>query len=166
MCIRDRYHAKYTNVYIYKSRPKLTAYKTGNHVSSLSTKLTYAHIYWLNPLYRSITMLGTYKIIHTQPFIPLLGPGTFIPTHTQPGLTSLRKYAYHLWYRSIKWSLALKSPEIRRTLKPVATAAVCAVFSVNPLSLSNCRTCRTTTPQLAIKLKFMTFYIITSHDEE
>ena len=61
-----------------------------------------------------------------------------------------------LRYRSIKWFTALKSPRIRRTLKPVATATFYTVFSVNPLSLSNCRTHRTSTQSLANKTSVIT----------
>ena len=147
------YSANTSPVHPYNVRLITNVCLTDDHVLSLDTKLTYVDMYWLNPLYVHITMLGSFQIIPTQPFRSLLIVGTIIIIHTQPNNYIFRKYAYFLRYRSIKAIQALKSPKYGRTLKSVATAAISTVSSVNPLSRTNCRIRRTFMPRPTKKVE-------------
>ena len=115
--------------------------------------------------------IGTILNYPTEPLTVTFSTVLLILTYvTQPlvntKISTSSEIRVFLRYRSIKETLALKSPRIRRTLKPVATTAFFAVFSANPLSLSNCRTRRTSTSHLALKLKFKIISIINTHQEE
>ena len=90
--------------------------------------------------------IGTYYTPPTQPIITLHITNYITQPLIITKISTTSEIRVFLRYRSIKANLALKSPEIRRTLKPVATASLFIVFSVNPHSHSNCRTCRTSPP--------------------
>ena len=119
---------------------------------------------------QDIMALGTIHTLLMQPLILPTNGGTLYISFTQPLINNKiplpLQIRVFLRYRSIKANQALKSPRIRRILKPVATATIFTVFSVNPLSLSNCRTRRTSTPHLALKMKFNVLAITNTHYEE
>ena len=99
------------------------------------------------------------------------GVGTFYNTTTQPLLaqyignnriyitqpliskkiSTTSEMQVFLRYRSIKANTALKSPKYGRTLKLVANPSISQVFSVNPLSRTNCRGRRTFLQHLTAK---------------
>ena len=89
-------------------------------------------------------VLGTYAVTKKQPLIKPSNVGTLPHGYTHPLIniknSNLSVIRVFLRYRSIKVNQALKSPKIRRPLKPVATSSVSAVLLANPLSRSNCRT--------------------------
>ena len=122
---------------------------------------------------QAIATKGTYYNSPTQPLLVLHIIGISLIYFTQPlistGISTPSVKRVCLRYHAINLNLALKSPRIRRTLKPVATATNLTVFSVNPLFLSNCRTRRirrTSAPHLTLTLKLMTKSRPITHYEE
>ena len=100
--------------------------------------------------------LGTIINYPTEPLTLTSNTVLLIPNYvTQPLVTTkistTSEIRVFLRYRSLKANTALKSPKYGRTLKPVATAAISTVFSVNPLSRTNCRIRRTFMPRPAKK---------------
>ena len=112
---------------------------------------------------------GTYTSLYTQPLILTSIVGTIYKNNSKPLHIYMRSSAksqirVFLRYRSIKAIRALKSPKYGRTLKLVATTATSTVFSVNPLSRTNCRRRRTFMQHLVPKTDSITL-LTTQYDE-